>query len=198
MSDLTDFTQGWCVDAEQLKRFKTRWEYTIFKYDRGAPCLDKGIVPTLRYLNSIEGVATVWSCESHAEDEALQTPHVILALTHEGILAIKEIWMSLVQKIDQYNKQHKKLFMIDWSICKLLDCTASDMPVDSSSKLVFYTAHNLAIHNLWPGDKKAALNLLHRAVVQYVQKKNREAIRRGEYPNVDQRHTRKQRTRAKA
>lgn len=168
MAKLSDLTNTLCVDQATFRRMRNRWHTTDSLYDTGKPVLDEGIAWILKCFNAIDGIVTNWSCESHPDDPNLEHPHVVLAVTSKGLLALNQIWGSLNDRIERYNRRHSTFMIVDWEIVKLLDPTKNGNVVYANKKNPRYTAHDIQIINMPYKDKYKVLRILGGVVSDYV------------------------------
>ncbi|AHI60464.1 hypothetical protein RAY_314 [Erwinia phage vB_EamM_RAY] len=94
-------------NATTYKFFKERANHTLRHF---AQDLDPGILPVVRELNAIEGIAPVWSCESHPKGNAhlLREAYVICVVTGRGMDKLEEIYKEWMRLLDQDRSSWRK------------------------------------------------------------------------------------------
>ncbi|ANH51777.1 hypothetical protein FDH97_gp320 [Erwinia phage vB_EamM_Deimos-Minion] len=87
-------------NATTYKFFKERASHTLRQF---AQDLDPGILPVVRELNAIEGIAPVWSCESHPKGKSTadRDAYVTCVVTGRGMDKIEEIYKEWMRLLDQ-------------------------------------------------------------------------------------------------
>ena len=82
------------VDEELLTMFKERfkkWGEVDFA------CCDPNVLPILKKLNTVDGLATVWSCEGHPEKKAPGENrfYIMFAANANGMRFLERVYSSL-------------------------------------------------------------------------------------------------------
>lgn len=85
-----------CVTERELEKFQQRWLRVV---DSNYDGLDEKIIDTVRYLNAIPGVTTVWSCEGHPEKVTDAHGQVIMVCSERGLEAIHELHTDMLYEV---------------------------------------------------------------------------------------------------